>query len=82
MDTKFIDIVNKHLQDKLTEHTKQVELKSLGLDSLASIELLLELEEAYDLVIPDELLVEETFSSGERLWEVVRNLKEDVNIHL
>ncbi|MGG0646513.1 phosphopantetheine-binding protein [Bacillus mycoides] len=77
MDKVFIKIINTYLQEELCFDTKDTDLKELGLDSLASIELLLELEEMYDITFPDELLTEDTFSSGSNLWGVLNNLKEN-----
>lgn len=80
MDKFFLDIINNHLQDELNTDTKDKDLKELGLDSLASIELLLEIEEAYDIVFPDELLTEDTFSSGGNLWGIITDLKRERDV--
>jgi acyl carrier protein len=53
------------------------DLRSLGLDSMASISLLLDIEEAFDITMPDEYLVEETFSTARSLWRAISSLKED-----
>ncbi|MEM5662573.1 phosphopantetheine-binding protein [Bacillus cereus] len=47
----------------------------MGLDSLGSINLLLDIEEAYDIVIPDEYLTDETFSTANTLWELIKKVK-------
>ena len=44
-----------------------------GLDSMASIDLLLDLEETFDLSIPDDLLTEDSFSS---VQEIAKMLEE------
>ncbi|QPA52726.1 phosphopantetheine-binding protein [Lysinibacillus sphaericus] len=75
MDKDFISIVNVHLQEELNINNQNKDFKELGLDSLASIELLLEIEEAYGIIFPDELLTEDTFSSGYNLWSIVNRLK-------
>lgn len=75
MDKDFISIVNVHLQEELNINNQYKDFKELGLDSLASIELLLEIEEAYGIIFPDELLTEDTFSSGYNLWSIVNRLK-------
>jgi acyl carrier protein len=43
-------------------------LADLGLDSLGAMALLMELEEAYEIVFPDELLVPATFATPGALW--------------
>ncbi len=51
------------------------ELRDLGLDSMASVSLLLDIEEAFDVMMPDEYLVEETFSTARALWTCVSGLR-------
>lgn len=75
MDNKFLEIISKHLQEEINLDLKNTELKDLGLDSLASIELLLDLEEHYEIAFPDELLTEETFSTASTLWAIINKLK-------
>ncbi|EEM69060.1 MULTISPECIES: phosphopantetheine-binding protein [Bacillus cereus group] len=75
MDKNFFEIISKHLQEEISIELKDTDLKDLGLDSLASIELLLDLEEHYEVAFPDELLTEETFSNASTLWEAINQLK-------
>jgi acyl carrier protein len=74
MEAKFIEVINKYVQEDFTETLKNEDLKELGLDSMGSIELLLELEEAFNISFPDELLTEDTFSSASKLWESINEL--------
>jgi acyl carrier protein len=46
-------------------------LVDLGLDSLATVSLLLDLEAAFSVTIPDEMLTAETFATASALWSVV-----------
>jgi len=46
-------------------------LGEAGLDSMASIDLLLQLEDEFGIEIPDEALDENTFASLDRLRELV-----------
>ncbi|MEW1956697.1 phosphopantetheine-binding protein [Kineococcus sp. NPDC059986] len=46
-----------------------------GLDSMASVALLLRLEEAYDVRFPDEHLSAATFATAGSLWSVVSALR-------
>jgi acyl carrier protein len=50
-------------------------LRDLGLDSMRSVELLLDIEEAFDVTLPDELLVEQTFATARSLWLAVAPLR-------
>jgi acyl carrier protein len=49
-------------------------LRALGLDSLAAIDLLLDLERTFGVVFPDELLTEETFRTATRIASAVVSL--------
>ncbi|MFJ8628721.1 phosphopantetheine-binding protein [Kitasatospora sp. NPDC093550] len=46
-------------------------LRTAGLDSMATVELLVRLEEAYQVAIPDEELGPEAFETVGSLWAVV-----------
>jgi acyl carrier protein len=50
------------------------DLGKLGLDSMASIDLLMEIEQHLAVQIPDELITVETFFSGNRLLAVIEQL--------
>ena len=63
MKNIFIQVLNNYLSDDVSNNFETT-LKDMGLDSMASIELLLELEDQFDIVFPDELLTEETFSTA------------------
>lgn len=72
-----MESVAQSLQDRLTQIVRpnlkflgedaslepDAPLADLGLDSLASIDLLLDLEEQLEVEIPDDILDENTFSS-------------------
>jgi acyl carrier protein len=49
-------------------------LGKLGLDSMAAINLLFDLEQALDVKIPDELLTAETFETAATLEKTIRSL--------
>jgi acyl carrier protein len=51
-------------------------LSSLGVDSMAAVNLLLELEELFDIVMPDDLLTEETFATARTLWAAITSVRE------
>jgi diaminopimelate decarboxylase len=51
------------------------ELRALGLDSLALIELLVAIEDAFELEFPDELLTAQTFRTPATLWAAVDALR-------
>ena len=51
-------------------------LRTAGLDSLATIEVLLQLEDVYAVSIPDELLTADTFANPASLWRVVTSVRD------
>ncbi|MFC8569894.1 phosphopantetheine-binding protein [Streptomyces sp. NPDC057245] len=51
-------------------------LKAAGLDSLAMVEVLVRVEDAYGISIPDSQLVADTFATPAALWHVVSALRE------
>ena len=48
----------------------------LGADSLDLYELIMALEEEYDITISPAELVPDNFNSAEALWEMIQNLSE------
>jgi non-ribosomal peptide synthetase component F/acyl carrier protein len=55
--------------------TPELELAAAGLDSLSTMELLASLENAYDIVIPDERLVLDMFETAGTLWDEISELR-------
>ena len=49
-------------------------LYELGLDSMGTIQLLLELEETFAVTFPDEALKPEVFATPGALWRVVSDI--------
>ncbi|MBG0813147.1 phosphopantetheine-binding protein [Planomonospora sp. ID82291] len=49
----------------------QDELGALGLDSMGVVRLLVDVENAYGVELPDELLNEATFSTVGSLWDTL-----------
>ncbi|MFG6402475.1 phosphopantetheine-binding protein [Microbacterium sp. P04] len=52
-------------------------LRDHGLDSLATVELLVNLEDEFGIEFPDDKLTSSTFVTAAALWEVVRDLLAD-----
>lgn len=53
---------------------RETELRNYGLDSMASVQLLLETEEQYGISVPDELMEPSMFETPGNLWTVVEKL--------
>jgi acyl carrier protein len=75
---KYEDVLRQHLP--LLDAGQQLHsgavLVDLGLDSLGVIALLVDLEETFSVVIPDERLGQETFATAGSLWGVLAELYE------
>jgi acyl carrier protein len=54
-----------------------VDMQSLGLDSLNAVQLLFALEDHYQLDLSTEFLGPELFASPATLWEAIRTLRTD-----
>ena len=50
------------------------DLGKLGLDSMASIDLLMDIDSQLGVQIPDELMTTDTFVTGNHLLEVIKKL--------
>jgi acyl carrier protein len=55
--------------------TPDARLTALGLDSLATVQLLVSLEDAFEVIIPDELLTLENFATADAVWSVITELR-------
>ena len=53
---KVAEIIAKTARCKVEDVKPETKLEALGIDSLKAITVLFELEEAYDVVIPNELI--------------------------
>jgi len=75
-DDRFADVLRVAVPGLREEPvTGETCLRAAGLDSLATIELLLLLEEAYDVSLPDDLLTGATFATPASLWRTLDGLR-------
>jgi len=65
----------KYLPDD-ADLTPDADLRSLGLDSMAAVELLFDLEDSLDVMLPDEALAEQTFTTPNTLRTALEELGE------
>ena len=76
-ETQFLELIRAHL--KYLPAGKQLEpdqnLKALGLDSMAAVDLLLDLEDNYSVTLPDQFLTQETFATAQSLWAAVQQVQ-------
>jgi acyl carrier protein len=75
-EPKFTQLVRRRLKYAPTNGNLNADLalKDYGLDSGATIDLLLDLEDTYGITMPDEYLSEETFATLSSLWQAVSRL--------
>lgn len=50
----------------------ETDLLAAGLDSMGAVQLLSEIEHAYEVIIPDEALLGDVFATPSALWQLVR----------
>jgi acyl carrier protein len=77
LDAKaFLGILNNYLKQTGDGNslTMQSNLYQLGLDSMAAVNLLLELEETYGVMFPDALLTDSTFETPLALKSAIVSL--------
>lgn len=75
-DLKYIELVKKYtgFSEMLSPDTT---LQSIGLTSLSSVSLILDLEEAFEMEVQDKYLTAETFATLESLWNVVQLMMQE-----
>lgn len=78
--TEFEALLRAHLPllDSRQQITGSLLFADYGLDSLAAVSLLLDLEERFATSIPDELLTGTTFTDPASLWAVLAQLRPDL----
>ena len=68
-------ILRTHLRFEDDEEIPMdVRLEELGLDSMGAINVLLDIEDTFDVSFPDELLTEETFRTASSLRDAILQL--------
>ena len=75
INTQFEEVLRRHLRS-----TKAInydaELAQLGMDSMTAVAVLLDMEKAFSIRFPDDMLVEGTFRTAGKLKEAVQLLQE------
>ncbi len=76
IETRFESVLRPRLRllsaDQPLDYTEK--LGKLGLDSMAAIDLLMDLEASIGTPIPDELLTADTFATAQNLLDTVKKL--------
>lgn len=76
LNSQLQDILRPHLRFLKTEEAvpMDADLGRLGLDSMASIDLLMDIEARLGVQIPDEMMTVDTFATGNHLLAVLEKL--------
>lgn len=75
-DERFEQILRNNLKGLAAAAplTADISLPDLGLNSVQTVSLLIELEETYEINLPEEAMVYRTFSTPGSLWQVIAPL--------
>lgn len=75
-EDRFEEMLRRHLKylGQGSELNLDSELKPLGLDSMASLDLLFDIEDTFDVTLPDEYLNDQTFATGRSLKDAVEKV--------
>ncbi|MEU6868885.1 acyl carrier protein [Streptomyces sp. NPDC046876] len=75
-DSRFEPIVRPHLTflPDDAEFSADLDLRDFGLDSLGIVDLLIELENTYQVTFTDDALAMETFATPGSLWATLTGL--------
>lgn len=73
---KLLVVLREHLRFVSDDQVFPMDtnLENLGLDSMSAINLLLNLEQTFEIVFPDEMLTAETFRTATTLQKAVESL--------
>lgn len=76
INNEVLDILAKHTQMEREQLTPDTPLDSIGVDSLTMVEIIYDLEELYDISIPDPDFIGEQNPQFRTAADVVRVVKE------
>ena len=78
LEQRFLAILRRHLPRiaPSDELAFDAPLRELGLDSMATVRLVMELERELGIILPDSRLTTETFADAASVWTAVRKTME------
>ena len=79
-DDRYETVLRRHLKYLPDGEplTADADLKEFGLDSMASVDLLFDMEDTFGIVVPDDYLVAETFATPTTLRHAVNEVGGEV----
>jgi acyl carrier protein len=74
---EFLTLISKCTDNEVSaEALKDSDfLEDVGVDSLKSVTLLLEIESTFNISVPDEFLTPESFATVGSLWSTIERIK-------
>ena len=77
---KVLEILNTNIENNvITPEQTEEDLSSLGLDSIAFIRVIVALEEAFDIEIPDEYLLITEMNTLSKMTDVISTVLDHQN---
>jgi acyl carrier protein len=75
-EDRFEEMLRRHLKylDDDKPLDSETELKTLGLDSMAALDLLFDIEDTFEVTLPDEYMNEQTFATAKSLRNAVETV--------
>ena len=70
---EYLTVLLRHLGavDKIEDIAPDVNLRALGLNSMRAVDLVMDLEDQFGFVFPDEAFTDEVFDTADTIWTVV-----------
>lgn len=74
---ELIEFIRRNILDEQVELEADTILKNVGVDSFSIVEIVLFIERRYGKLIPDHLMVPETFTTVRNLANIVASLEQE-----
>jgi acyl carrier protein len=70
---EFLHVLLQHLGavETIDQITPAENLRALGLNSMRAVDLVMDLEDAFEFVFPDTAFTDEVFATADSIWAVV-----------
>lgn len=74
---EFLSVVRRHLRllDECDLIAMDTDLEAMGLESISALNLMLDLEIAFNVSFETSMFSQEIFSTPQSLWEAISSLK-------
>lgn len=74
MNERFVAIVRSHARESAPGDKFDTSFADLGITSLGTVQILVEVEDVFDIQFSDDLLTPEIFASPMSLWSAIETL--------